>query len=149
MLVNVPATEAHALAMAPSLREMDLYDLLITGHEPCRVLLLTLETSLQAPALLWHGVPVGLMGVGVSFDDIGVPWLVGTNWIDENPVAFMREAKAFLNHIWEAFAFRSLFNATCTGNVSSLRFLEHLGFALGESDLMNGVEVTPFGMERP
>lgn len=80
-----------------------------------------------------NGVPVAIFGVNDATSPVdqirwGVPWLVGTDWIDEHPTQFLRASPRMLELIEGDFDI--LWNLALNSNKKALRWLRWLGFTI-------------------
>lgn len=87
-----------------------------------------LETSLNAGGETWTIAaapgPVAMGGVTPPFQI----WLLGTDWITENGLAFNRAVKPKLQELLGVYG--KLYNYVHDRNVVAKRWLEKMGFAL-------------------
>lgn len=144
----LPATLAHAEAIAPRLREADAFEVrAMSGAPPLTALRRGLMLSSEAWTGTVDGRPVCLFGVAPRslLSDVAAPWLLGTDEIASHAWAFLRRNRAVLAR-WRA-QYRRLENLVWADNDAAIRWLDWLGFTLGELLEINGVIWRPFAME--
>ena len=129
----VPARPEHLAPIARAMRASDRAEVWAAAMlGPGQGLAL----SLAASPLAWTGVmggqPACMFGAcAVPADpNHGVPWLLGTDAIDHNAVAFLRHTRATITVMQERFPFLS--NHVDARNATSVRWLRWLGFTLGD-----------------
>lgn len=129
----VPATLAHAEAIAADARQADVDELWAQARAtPLSALRVGLRSTSRARTGLVDGVPVCLFGVSPFsiLSGQGTPWMVGSNGLKP-----LRVQKALLIHSRLEFAamranYSVLFNAVDDRNTSAKRWLTWLGFTL-------------------
>lgn len=140
----VPATTAHAEALAPVLRQADVLEVWAAGRRrPLEALLLSAAASRDARAGLADGRVVCMFGVAdVTFiSDYHVPWLLGAEELPQHARAFLR-----LNREYMAGArilYPVLKNWVDARNAQSIRWLRWLGFTILPAKPY-GVDQLPF-----
>lgn len=139
----VPATEAHARAMAPRMRESDVREVQAScGYAPLQALLDALAVSSWARALLFDGEVAALVGVAPTGHAlIGSAWLLGTEAIREHKREFLGLCRPTLEEMLELCPV--LCNYVDARNEVSLRWLARLGAVLGAPEPY-GAEGLPF-----
>ena len=145
----LPAMPAHAEWVAPRLRAADAFEVrMMSGSAP----LVALRRGLVLSSETWTGTvdgrPVCLFGIAPRslLSDVAAPWLLGTDEIALHAWAFLRRNRAVVAR-WRA-QYRRLENLVWAENTAALRWLGWLGFTLGASVELNGVNWRPFAMER-
>lgn len=145
----VPATLAHAEAIASRMRTADAFEvLMMSGSDPLTALRRGLALSIEAWAGTVDGLPVCLFGIVPRslLSDVAIPWLLGTDEIALHAWAFLRRNRAVVAR-WR-IQYRRLENFVWAGNEAAIRWLDWLGFAFDEELEINGVNWLPFAMER-
>jgi hypothetical protein len=142
----VPATEAHAHELAPSLRPADAAEVKASGgFEPLDALLASLGVSEVASTLLIDGKVAAIFGVapahfdveGEGVRDVGVVWLLGGTALFEAPLSFLRRCRPVVREFLERYPL--LMNAIDARYEKALRWAKWLGFQV--------MEPVPFGFE--
>lgn len=129
----VQATLEHAQRMAPRLRQADIDEIWASS-------MLEPETSLTrgvaCSSHVWTGMvdgePACIFGVvPVSFmSGIGVPWMLGTDLVEEHATAFLRRNRRYVKRMTRAYNY--LVNYVDDRNVKAIAWLEWLGFTVSE-----------------
>jgi hypothetical protein len=148
----LPASEAHAVAMAPHLRPADAAEVYATsGRGPEEALTAALRRSTQAWTCLIDGEPACIWGVGPLslVAGKGCPWLLGTEAVERHPLAFLRQSRGFLAIMLRTYS--QLENHVDARNRLSIRWLRWLGFTIGPPLPYGflGLPFHRFHMERP
>lgn len=124
-----------AAELGPALRETDLAEIrAITDSTPEAALLESMSvTGSRAMTVTVRGVPIIMLGIAPHPDDslVGVPWLMASPAMYEIADLFVQEQHV----IFEALAddFSSFINVTSMTNPSGLRWLEGMGFTIGQT----------------
>jgi hypothetical protein len=147
----LPATQAHAIAMAPRLRTADVEEVrAAAGLGGEAALLVSLARSTEAWTCLVDGVPACMWGVGPLslIDAWGCPWLLGTPQVELYPHRFLRASRLLLRRMLATWA--GLSNHVDARNRQSLRWLAWLGFAIAPALPWGvaGLPFHPFSMRR-
>lgn len=140
----VPAEPAHIYYLGPRLRDADRKEArAMAGVDP--------ELALQRSIVLSHetwvgtvdGEPVAIWGLGIgSFaTGIGRPWLVGTEKIETNAIAFLRRNKACIRR-WLGIC-PTLENWVMAEHETAIRWLEWLSFRM-DGPVPHGPYGVPF-----
>jgi hypothetical protein len=103
-----------------------------SGRSPGAALAFSLRKSSLAYTAMIDGVPEVMFGVGDInvLTRVGAPWLLGTDAVTTHYVAFLRLSKGWAQQLLARY--RVLMNAVDDRNVVSKRWLQWLGFTLGE-----------------
>jgi len=137
----VPATGAHAAALAPRLREADRREIeAALAIAPLEALALSLTRSTEAWAGTVDGEVACLFGVGPLslLGGEGCPWLLGSDLVERNAVAFARRNRPMVAR-WLGF-YPLLRNHVDARNSQAIRWLGWLGFTL--------LPAIPYGVSR-
>ncbi len=144
------ATDAHALDMAPRLRAADREEVAASsGRSPLEALRYSLAASSHAVSAL---DPVGrvvcMFGVGVVdlMGGVGAPWLLGSDLMADHRREFARRSRAYLPLMLAHYP--NLENAVDARHVEAIRWLEWLGFTIGDPKPIgrSGAMFRPFEM---
>lgn len=138
----VPATPEHAQQIVPWVRKADIEEFrAASGQSATDVLIDGLSLSSEAWAGLWNGRPVCLFGVApmAGHDGVGVPWLVGTVWLDGCARVFLRQCRksGMVQRMLDAYPV--LMNAVDCRNDRAIQWLKWLGFTFHDP--------APYGIE--
>lgn len=134
MIRFVEATEDHAAEVAANLRLMDVLEsaalLGTTGVE-------AVWHSMAAPGKVYaaehsYGTTVALFGVSRTtvLGNIGSPWLLGTDRVDEHTAVMLDVSRRFVAHKLKRF--EELRNVVWERNRKSQVYLRRVGFTLGD-----------------
>tara|TARA_R100001509_G_scaffold74845_2_gene41854 strand:+ start:2182 stop:2637 length:456 start_codon:yes stop_codon:yes gene_type:complete len=122
------ATEQDLDSMSTRLREADKKEVEASGgYQPEEALRLSYESSdtcfaFGSPEDVW-----AMFGVTTMFDNVGAIWLLGTDAIDTNPIAFLRWSRRFLPFLLEPYDM--VCNLVHAENTVHIKWLRWLGFA--------------------
>lgn len=144
----VPATLAHARALAPLMREQDKDEVMASGGlTPLEALVLSVNST--TPDLRWtilmDGIPAAMWGAAGddSSPDHGIVWLLASPTIYKlSRRRFYAESNAYVARMLKRFA--TLANCVDARNSVSMRWLENLGFRCLQIIDHYGVERRPF-----
>ena len=135
----VPATWAHVDELAETMRQDDVNEIWASSYStPQTALSCALRGSLQAwtglidgrVACMFGVVPESLMGGS------GFPWMLGSDLIISHQKLFLRRCRKNVAMMAEQFNY--LHNYVDDRNVKAVKWLEWLGFEIGEPE--------PFGV---
>jgi hypothetical protein len=140
----VPAQIWHGNIVADKMRQADRDEVFaMSGRTPVQAMDYSLARSDYAMAGLVDGEPICLFGVGSLslLCSVGVPWLLGTDYVEKHYRVFAKNSKAVLANMSGRYS--RLINAVDDRNELSKRWLAWLGFKIGEPKIM-GVSKLPF-----
>lgn len=128
--IIIPATDAHAVAIAPRLRLADALELRrATAMPAIDVVRKSLALSLQAWTWMLEDRPACIFGVGGNLiGDGAMLWLLTTDDVARHPVTFWRHSRAIVGVMRECHPRLSGFCDSRYG--ATVRWLTRLGFAL-------------------
>ena len=129
----LPASEADAHELAPQLRAPDRAEVIALGVEPVEGLLQSLRSSQEAfTARAEDGRIICMAGVCPAslVGPTGVPWLLGSELVPAHGPHFLRESRRLVAR-WLTM-FQVLRNIVDSRYTAAIRWLEWLGFAIGE-----------------
>jgi hypothetical protein len=134
MIEVVEARLDHVIDLVKDLREQDqgLKDRIEEGFE--RIVIKEWQDSV----LTWAGLDNGKCGAlwGVKMPNIlineGMLWMLGGRFVDEHPITFLRHSKKQLEELRGTF--RKLDGCVLSNYEKSQRWLEWLGFKIGEDE---------------
>lgn len=127
----VPARAAHVRTIARRMRQADRDEVAaISKLSPAEALIYSLRKSAHAWTALMDGRPEVMFGVGDLnvLAGVGAPWLLGTDAVEENYVAFLRLSPDFRDQLLRRYS--TLRNFVDARNRVSIRWLRWLGFKL-------------------
>ncbi|MGC9966390.1 MAG: hypothetical protein ABSE08_13390 [Syntrophobacteraceae bacterium] len=148
----VPALMEHAAHIASQMRRADREEVAACGKGP----LAAISDCLITAAAAWTGLvddePVCMFGVSPSINflnGVGIPWLLGTDKIRENALAFLRRNKTYVGLMLDIFP--RLINFVDVRNHLGILWLVWLGFRIDNSRTVDvgGFPFYRFEMERP
>lgn len=147
----VPTIGEHVDYLAPRLRKSDMKEArAMAASEPYQALRRSVVLSHEAWTGLVDEEPVAIWGLGIGSlcAGLGRPWLVGSEGIEQNAIAFLRRNKACI-HRW-ASRCPKLENWVMAEHEVSVRWLTWLGFSFDEPAPFGpyGVTFRRFWMER-
>lgn len=127
----VPATAEHIEAMLPNVRQADIEEFRATnGWPPRRVLETGLRTSTLCCAGLINNEVVTMFGVAPAsmIGGSGIPWLVGTDYLEKYQRTFLRRCDGVVNAMLAVYP--ALENYVDERNHTAKAWLHWLGFRL-------------------
>lgn len=145
----VPATEAHAVALAPLMRNKDALECEAYGHTTLSALRHSLGLSIEAFTGLVDGKPVCMFGYTTEclMADSAQPWLLGTDEMARHALAFLRRNRPYIADLRKRF--NKLDGWVYDQNHSSIRWLRWLGFIVSpEISVIGGLPFRSFSWER-
>jgi hypothetical protein len=128
----VPARLFHVGPIATRMREIDRLECAISGHSPKEALRLSLRSSLLAWTAKIDGRPEAMFGVStVSLLGLeGSPWLLLTDEGAKHAKALVRDGRRYSDAMQAAFPL--LANLVHADNHVAIRWLQRLGYGIGE-----------------
>lgn len=136
----VPAEPFHVEQFADKLRQADRDEIWAARHVlPAQAISEGVRGG-QAWAAHIDDEPAAIFGVRPLslLSGVGVPWMLGTPVIERCPMAFLRPCQDYVEQMQSGY--RYLINWVDERNAMAHRWLEWLGFSLGEA--------MPFGIEQ-
>lgn len=129
----VPATPAHAEALAPLMRAEDAAELAASlGVGPLQGLLASLDASCAARAVLFDGEVAALCGVAdTDVQGVGCVWALTGRAVERHPRAFVRLSRAAVAEYLTRY--EVLFNFIDARYGRALRWVRALGFTVQEA----------------
>lgn len=140
----VPASLAHAVELAPIMRAADIREIeAVSGAAPLEALRFSLARSTEAWAGTVDGAVACIFGVGPLslLGGEGCPWLLGSDLVERNALAFARRNRAMVARWLQTY--RVLRNHVDARNTQAIRWLGWLGFVL-QPPVPYGVSRLPF-----
>lgn len=140
----VPAEQWHIDVVAKNMREADCLELWAASFSKPKK---SLEAAFRLSKKCWTGLvdgePACMFGVsrGTILSHVGAPWLLGTDLIEKNQLAFLRRNKLYMSEMTEGFD--TLINYVDARNTKAIRWLKWLGFEFDEAE-PRGVLNMPF-----
>lgn len=143
----VPARAAHVRSIARRMRQADRDEVWAGSRlKPAQALIKSLRHSSSAWTALIDGRPEVMWGVGDLnvLAQVGMPWLLGTDAVDTHNRRFLRVSIEWRNQLLGRY--QVLKNFVDLRNTVSIRWLEWLGFKLGDEVISNGQAFRLFEM---
>lgn len=116
-----------------SMRQAD-WDELSAVHidPPLEILQQSVSMSVQCKVGVVNGDVVCIFGVGEypKAPHIGIPWLIGTHYLDRHSRVFARVSRPVLQMLWGDYT--RMVNMVDDRNTKAKRWLQWLGFRLAE-----------------
>ena len=128
------ATMPYAEDLAENMCQRDRDECWAAGHRtPLEAIKESFHASPNAKMGLYKGRVICMYGVAeISIlSNIGVPWLLGTDEIEEHAKYFLRQNRYYMNDIKKKYSY--LFNFVDARNTVAIRWLKWLGFRVGET----------------
>ena len=123
------ALGAEELAINMCKRDCD--ECWAAGHRtPRQAITESLAATPDAKVGLYKGRIVCMYGIAeISIlSNIGIPWLLGTDEIEDHSKYFLRQNRYYMNQIKKKYAF--MFNFVDARNTVAIRWLKWLGFSV-------------------
>ena len=139
-----PARLDDAGALAPRLRAADMQEIqAVTRQTPLEVLLGGIAASNPCAAVVdGSDRPLAVFGVVPGEDPgIGVVWLLGSDELVEQPVAFLRRSRAVIDGLLGRY--HTLWNVVDARNEVHVRWLRWCGFVIRRTIQDHWVERRP------
>ena len=125
----IPAVPMYIEGLAVNMCQRDIDECWAASHSPPKeALVRSLAASPNAMAGLYQGRVVCMYGVAeISIlSNIGIPWLLGTDEIEEHSKYFLRHNRYYMREISKRYSY--LVNFVDARNTVAIRWLEWLGF---------------------
>jgi hypothetical protein len=114
--------------ISESLRDQDEVEVyLLTGKPNLEALVASVEASRYTKVLYLGGNPAAIFGLGHLSDEVGVPWMVGTQEMVKHSRAWLKLAPAMRDFFHQHYP--TLTNVVHEKNTRSIRWLSKLGFS--------------------
>lgn len=144
MIEIVTAREVHVGPIATRMRDIDRLECWIFGHSPKQALRHGLASATIAWTALVDGRPEAMFGASTIslIDGTGRPWMLMTDEAEKHRVALLRLGRIYTEALHRHYAL--LHNWVHAQNVTSIRWLSRLGFAVGGVEVVCGEPMRPF-----
>lgn len=145
MIRVVPATEAHADAMAPLMSAADIAEIEAMGFTPREALIYSLAGSTVADCALIDGVPAAMWGLCPRslIGERALLWMLGTPAVQKNAKALLAISRYFAD--WAQGRYPVLEALIDSRHEKALRWVRWLGFKpTGGTVTMCGVPFIEF-----
>jgi len=146
-------SERHIDIVGNSLRDSDVEELRGFYPEMDGITMLKQSVAVSEHSNTWivKGKPIAICGLSLHSDKqgnaIGVPWMVGTNELNENPKVLIRASRMFFNRWLKRY--KILSNYVPTKSTATINYLKHLGFNVFECGFSDcGEPLSVFIVER-
>ena len=133
--------ESSIVHVASNMRQADIDELWASQKvSPEHGLRASIIMSDYASPMIVNELVVGIFGLVISDGIIadGVPWFLGTNEVDENPVGFIKASKNIIQVMQQWCP--GLMNYVHADNEKSIRFLKKMGFSVYDQPEPVGVD---------
>lgn len=143
-LAIYPATEGHAIRMAPWMRAEDAAEIEAShGHAPLEGLMSCLKQSSIARTAMFEEEVAAMFGVAPvnMMTGHGSMWLLSSQVVEEVPLLFLRRSREEVRKLLEVWPL--LTNYVDARYTKALRWVEWLGFQIGDP-VPFGVAGLPF-----
>jgi len=141
----VTVEQWHIRHVADNCRKTDKAELFALALiDPYNAIKDGVETSETSWTGLINNVPVCIFGVcpvGGLFGNMGRPWMIGTDLIDQHAITFLRRNKKFVKMMLNQYGYLS--NYVDCRNTKAIQWLRWLGFSFNEPEPM-GPFMLPF-----
>ncbi len=115
--------------VVPHLRRADVEEIIAScGLSPRLAVAFSMATADPGWAVELEGRTLAVFGASPAGGGVGRPWLVGTDELEDYPVAFFRVSREIVEDM--SAKYDLLENWTDARNTLSLRWLEWVGFTL-------------------
>lgn len=140
-----PATIEHAQAIAPVVRQADIDEVWASSlSTPLRAMTSGIKYSKESftgfvgdkPVCMWGVVQESLVG------NIGVPWMIATEYLEKFDRVFIRHCKAQALEIFNRYD--TLINHVDARNKKAIRWLKWIGFTVETEAKPYGIKQLPF-----
>ena len=143
----VPATEAHARAIAANVREADRIELWAASRaDPLAAMLQGMKSTSEPLTAIYDGEPCAMFGVWPYsvLSGMGAAWMIGSNVLNRHGAQreLLRISAPVVEYWGEQFP-SLLYNFVDARNTSAIRWLRWLGFKFGDP-IPYGVDRLPF-----
>lgn len=143
----IPARASHVRVIAARMRQADRDEVAASsGRSPLAALSYSFRRSAICMTGLIDGRPEVMFGVADLniLAGVGSPWLLGTDAVEENAVAFLRGSVEWRGQLLQRY--QVLRNFVDVRNVASVRWLGWLGFQFYDPVMIRGHEFRLFEM---
>jgi hypothetical protein len=126
----VPATHAHAVELAATMRRADVEELAALGYAPLPAIEVSMVTSRDVWAGKADGRVMCIFGVSTAtvLSDEAFPWLLTAQDMPRHAKIFLRLNRDYIAAIKTQY--RLLWGLVCETNTTSIRWLSWLGFSV-------------------
>lgn len=144
MVTYQPVTQADITELAQIMREVDRQETAAaTGESPEVGLTRSWKDSIECFSARDEAGVLAVWGVSkAASEDAGCPWMVGTERVADYAKLLVRDARITVNR-WSD-QFMVLENFVSVDNVTSIAWLQALGFTIGSTIPEFGVGKKPF-----
>lgn len=133
MIELVQAEFEHIEKIAKNARQADIDEFYsLSLSTPSDIMSISLRLSERSWTAIANGCPIAMFGVTRKgmLSNVGIPWLISTNYVDDNQKEFIVKCKNNFHLL--ANGFSKLENYVDSNNVKAIRWLKWLGFTICE-----------------
>lgn len=113
--------------VADNMRTLDEVEvLLLTKKPPYEALCESVSGSIASYCGYFDGIPGGIFGISKMNDEVGIPWMLGTDRMTQHSREWMSMAPMIVDLMHDQFPV--LTNVVYEKNYKSIRWLHRLGF---------------------
>ena len=145
-VVVVESTPEHAIHIAQNMRQVDRHEVYLWSlKRPAECMLDALKKSDVCLTGLWDDEPGCMFGVTELKNatmDCGIIWMLGTDAVDKNQLAFIKAAKEHVPAM--ASRHKLVQNYVWAENKKSIRWLKFMGFDFDPAPIPCGFFQAPF-----
>lgn len=137
--------------IAINMRQADINEVYASNRfSPKEALMDGFNRSDYCAIITNDGVPFAMLGLAIPniLNDVGIPWMLGSNEAVKNRREFMRAAPAILNGMLDRCGY--LYNYVHSENIVSKAWLKRIGFTIDDPEPygINGELFHKFYLER-
>lgn len=142
----IPALPEHIPAIADHVRDADKLEFAANLRTAAQVMAHGLRVSTVAWIGTVDGIPVCMFGVapvdGFWLQGHGRPWMVGTRFLDDHALLFLRRCRGQVKHMLDLYPV--LTNYVDARNDRAIQWLRWLGFRVSDVSRPCGIMNVPF-----
>ena len=148
MIEVVPARPNHIGTIARRMREIDVLECYVGGYAPKSALRVSLISSTIAWTVMIDGRPEAMMGASPLnlLDGTGRPWLLMTGVAGKHAISLVRLGRIYTEAMHRHY--NQLENWVHADNITTIRWLSRLGYAVGPVDVIRSQPMRPFARHR-
>lgn len=142
----VTAEFCHIDELSGNLRHGDWSEITAMGDRPWRMIRRCLKRSLWSRTALVRGNVAAMWGVAGMLGGTGEPWLLTSQYVEERPVTFIKQAKIEVASMLDCFF--ELKGFVAADYAGAVRLLSALGFELSPVFIHNSARFQLYSKRR-